>query len=76
MEAVYGWCKGLKFVEVQKMTNSFEGTTIRTLRRLEELVRQIATAAKAVGNSELEAKFVKGGELLKRDIVFCSSLYL
>ena len=35
-----------------------------------------ATAAKAVGNSELEAKFVKGGELLKRDIVFCGSLYL
>jgi ATP-dependent RNA helicase DOB1 len=76
MEAVFAWCKGAKFVEVQKLTGSFEGTTIRTLRRLEELVRQIATASKAIGNHELQAKFEQGSELIKRDIVFCSSLYL
>lgn len=76
MEAVFAWCKGAKFVEVQKLTNTFEGTTIRTLRRLEELVRQISTAASAIGNHELETKFTQGSELVKRDIVFCSSLYL
>lgn len=76
MEPVYAWCKGVKFIEVQALTNTFEGTTIRTLRRLEELVRQIAVAAKAIGNFELQTKFEKGGELLRRDIVFCSSLYL
>jgi superfamily II RNA helicase len=76
MEAVFAWCKGVKFVEVQKLTGSFEGTTIRTLRRLEELVRQIASAAKAIGDRELEEKFEEGSKLLKRDIVFCSSLYL
>jgi len=76
MEAVYAWCQGAKFVEVQKLTKAFEGTTIRTLRRLEELVRQITTAAKAIGNHELEEKFTKGGDMIRRDIVFCSSLYL
>lgn len=76
MEAVYAWCKGEKFVKVQKLTAAYEGTTIRTLRRLEELIRQISVAAKAIGNAELEAKFEKGSELIKRDIVFCSSLYL
>ena len=76
MEAVFAWCKGAKFVEVQKLTGSFEGTTIRTLRRLEELIRQIASATKAIGNQELMTKFEKAGELIKRDIVFCSSLYL
>lgn len=76
MEAVFAWCKGAKFVEVQKLTGSFEGTTIRTLRRLEELVRQITNAAKAFGDKELEAKFEEGSKLIKRDIVFCSSLYL
>lgn len=76
MEAVYAWCQGAKFVEVQKLTKAFEGSTIRTLRRLEELVRQIMTAAKAIGNQELEEKFTKGGDLIRRDIVFCSSLYL
>ena len=76
MEAVYAWCKGVKFIEVQKLTGTFEGTTIRALRRLEELVRQLASASKAIGNHELKEKFEKGSELLKRDIVFCSSLYL
>ena len=76
MEAVFAWCKGVKFLDVQKLTDSFEGTTIRTLRRLEELVRQITSAAKAIGDHELETKFEEGGKLLKRDIVFCSSLYL
>ena len=76
MEAVFAWCKGVKFVEVQTLTMTFEGTTIRTLRRVEELVRQIAVAAKAIGNTELQTKFEKGSELIKRDIVFCSSLYL
>mmetsp|Transcript_8181 Transcript_8181/g.11750 ORF Transcript_8181/g.11750 Transcript_8181/m.11750 type:complete len:106 (+) Transcript_8181:3332-3649(+) len=76
MEAVFAWCKGAKFVDVQKLTGSFEGTTIRTLRRLEELVRQLTSASKAIGNHELQKKFEQGSELIKRDIVFCSSLYL
>ena len=76
MEAVFAWCKGAKFVDVQQLTETFEGTTIRTLRRLEELVRQLSSAAKAVGNHELQLKFEQGSDLLKRDIVFCSSLYL
>lgn len=76
MEAVFAWCKGIKFVQVQELTGTFEGTTIRTLRRLEELVRQVAVAAKAIGNVELQTKFEKGSDLIKRDIVFCASLYL
>jgi len=76
MEAVYAWCKGAKFVEVQKLTGTFEGSTIRLLRRLEELIRQLAAASKAIGNLELQTKFEQGSEKLKRDIVFCSSLYL
>jgi ATP-dependent RNA helicase DOB1 len=43
---------------------------------LEELVRQITNAAKAIGDKDLEAKFEAGSKLIKRDIVFCSSLYL
>ena len=44
--------------------------------KVPELVRQLANAAKSIGNHELQTKFEKGSELLKRDIVFCSSLYL
>lgn len=41
------------------MTDVFEGSLIRTFRRLQELIRQMAMAAKAIGNSELEEKFLK-----------------
>jgi len=76
MDLVYRWCKGAKFVDICKMTNIFEGTIIRVMRRLEELLRQFAAAAKSIGNDQLEAKFNLGIQKLKRDIVFAASLYL
>ena len=36
------------------------GSIVRCIRRLEELLRQMCCAAKAIGNSELEAKFTEG----------------
>jgi ATP-dependent RNA helicase DOB1 len=76
MEVMYAWCRGAKFAQVCQMTNAFEGSIIRCIRRLEELLRQLASAAKAIGNADLEAKFNKGIEKIKRDIVFAASLYL
>lgn len=58
------------------MTDVFEGSIIRSMRRLEELLKQLVNAAKAIGNTELEAKFAEGITKLKRDIVFAASLYL
>jgi len=76
VDLVLAWCRGAKFAEICKMTDVYEGTIIRSLRRLEELLNEMSAAAKAIGNSELEAKFKKGQEKLKRDIVFAASLYL
>ena len=42
------------------MTDVFEGSLIRAFRRLEELLRQMAAAAKSIGNAELESKFCEG----------------
>lgn len=42
MEAVYSWCKGAKFSAVLEMTDGvFEGSLIRAMRRLEELLSQV-----------------------------------
>jgi len=76
MDVVYQWCKGAKFAEIIKMTDVFEGSIIRTIKRLEELLRQMCAAAKAIGNTELESKFAEGITKIKRDIVFAASLYL
>ncbi|KAH7676191.1 hypothetical protein AAVH_41898, partial [Aphelenchoides avenae] len=49
---------------------------IRCFRRLEELLREMVNAAKAIGDAVLEEKFETARTALKRDIVFSASLYL
>ncbi|KAH3850420.1 hypothetical protein DPMN_092831 [Dreissena polymorpha] len=76
MDVVHAWCNGCSFLEICKMTDIFEGSIIRCMRRLEETLRQMVQAAKAIGNTELENKFNEAIRLMKRDIVFAASLYL
>lgn len=76
MEVVFAWAKGAKFSKVCRMTDVFEGSIIRCMRRLEELLRQMASASHSIGNGELERKFNAGIERVKRDICFANSLYL
>nr|XP_033341153.1 exosome RNA helicase MTR4 [Megalopta genalis] len=76
MDVVYSWSKGATFLQICKMTDIFEGSIIRCMRRLEEVLRQLCQAAKNIGNTDLENKFSEAIKLIKRDIVFASSLYL
>ena len=76
MDVVYSWSKGSSFSEVCKMSDAFEGSIIRCMRRLEELLRQMSQAAKVIGNADLENKFGEADKAIKRDIVFAASLYL
>ncbi|KAJ3277291.1 ATP-dependent RNA helicase mtr4 [Borealophlyctis nickersoniae] len=76
MDVTYAWCQGAKFSQVVKMTDVFEGSIIRSMRRLEELQRQMIASSKTIGNTELENKFAEGINKIKRDIVFAASLYL
>ena len=54
----------------------YEGNLIRLFRRLEELLRQIAQAAKVMGSEDLQQKFELALTKVKRDIVAAKSLYL
>jgi superfamily II RNA helicase len=59
-----------------QMTDVYEGSLIRLFRRLEELLRQIAQAAKVMGSEELEKKFEVALTKVRRDLVAAQSLYL
>ncbi|GAV62147.1 DEAD domain-containing protein/Helicase_C domain-containing protein/DSHCT domain-containing protein/rRNA_proc-arch domain-containing protein [Cephalotus follicularis] len=76
MEAVYAWAKGSKFYEIMEITQVFEGSLIRAIRRLEEVLQQLILAAKSIGETEMESKFEDAVSKIKRDIVFAASLYL
>jgi hypothetical protein len=56
---------GQRLTHFSKMTDVYEGSLIRLFRRLEELLRQIAQAAKVMGSEELEQKFTAALELVR-----------
>ncbi|EST07464.1 Helicase, C-terminal [Kalmanozyma brasiliensis GHG001] len=78
MDLVLQWCNGAKFAEICKLTDVFEGSIIRCMRRLQELIRQLVSAAKAIGNEGLAEKFERTLGMLEREgsIIFSPSLYL
>jgi len=76
MDVILGWLEGKRFYEIMNQCDLYEGSVVRVIRRLEELVRELATAAKVIGNTELEKKLIEGRGRLKRGIIFAASLYL
>ena len=46
IEVTYDWCNGDDFQVVCKRTDSYEGSIIRTWRRLNQLLKDMATASK------------------------------
>lgn len=67
------WCNGSSFCDVCKLTDTYEGSIIRCLRRLEELLKQLQDCAKIFNNKELQQKFEAASQSLKRGIVFAAS---
>ncbi|CAK9325858.1 unnamed protein product [Citrullus colocynthis] len=76
MDVIYCWSKGASFSEVIQMTDIFEGSIIRSARRLDEFLNQLRAAANAVGEVTLERKFSAASDSLRRGIMFANSLYL
>ena len=76
MNVVYEWARGLSFNEIMQMSTEAEGTIVRVITRLDEICRQVKSAALIVGDSTLHSKMSEAQERIKRDIVFCASLYL
>lgn len=76
VNVVYEWSRGLSFNEIMQMSVEAEGTIVRVITRLDEICREVKNAALIVGDSGLHSKMGEAQERIKRDIVFCASLYL
>ncbi len=53
-----------------------QGSLVRAVRRLEELLRQLKEALDGVGETLLAARFEEASTRMRRDIIFAASLYL
>lgn len=76
MEPIYEWGRGMFFKDIMKITEVPEGTIVRVISRLDEVCRQVMNAARIIGDATLYEKMTFAQEKIKRDIVFCASLYL
>lgn len=76
MDVVYAWSKGAAFSELCQMTEIYEGSIIRHIRRLDEFLNQLQSASKKLGDEELAMKFHEARESIRRGIIFSNSLYL
>jgi ATP-dependent RNA helicase DOB1 len=63
--------------QVKNHTKSiFEGSLVRALRRLHELLLQLKGACDLIGDLDLALRFEVASGKLHRDVVFAASLYL
>ncbi len=76
MEVVYEWANGRSFGEIMTITEVQEGSIVRNIVRLEETCREFRSVARVIGDQKLYEKMEMASQQIKRDIVFCSSLYL
>ena len=75
--AVMAWAGGASFEKAWLLSPStYEGTLVRCLRALDEMLKQLAQAAAALGDVALSERFGLCGAQLHRGIAFSSSLYM
>ena len=73
---VYEWARGTPFRNITEMTLTQEGSIVRCITRLDELLKDVRNAARIIGNPSLYRKMEAASECIKRDIVFAASLYV
>ena len=76
VEAVLHWAEGMSFAEVAGYTDIPEGTIVRCVTRLHETCRELGSVARLIGDAQLGELVAEAATAVKRDIVFCSSLYV
>jgi len=70
------WAQGAPFKDICVWTPVQEGSIVRTIVRLSELLRETADVARVIGDSRLLSKVDTASRSIKRDIIFAASLYV
>jgi ATP-dependent RNA helicase DOB1 len=64
-------------VQIKQLAKSmFEGSIVRAIRRLYELLEQLKLACGILGDADLGERLEQAGIKIQRDVVFAASLYL
>ncbi|KFM66525.1 Helicase SKI2W, partial [Stegodyphus mimosarum] len=75
VNVVYEWARGTPFAEIMQKTDVDEGIIVRSIQRLNELLKDVRNGASLVGDTVLAQKMEEASHRIKRNIVFACSLY-
>jgi antiviral helicase SKI2 len=76
-EGVYLWACGRPFVDVCEIVPDIaEGSIVRSIVRLSELLREARNVGRIIGDPVLQDKADAAITLIKRDVIFAASLYV
>lgn len=75
---VRGWALGKSFAQICEDVGGdvAEGTIVRTIVRLCELLRETKNVGRVIGDPDLQAKAEEAIGLVRRDVIFAASLYI
>lgn len=76
VEVVYLWAHGVKFTDICEITQVPEGTIVRVINRISELLKEVKSFSRVVGDVSLYDKIAEADERIRRDICFAASLYV
>ena len=79
MKNILYWINGEKtFAQFcdEKISDVYGGSLVRTIRRLDELIKELILCADLLGNNNLKEKLENISKKIKRGIPFTASLYL
>ncbi|KAK8860769.1 hypothetical protein M9Y10_012435 [Tritrichomonas musculus] len=74
-QAVFDWASGKSFKDIMYTTDAPEGKIVWVINRVSEALKDFANAAQIMGCLDLSNNFQIAMEIIKRDIIFASSLY-
>lgn len=78
VRGVRAWANGESFAEVCGLYEGdvAEGTIVRTVVRLCQLIRELKNVGRVIGDPDLQNKADEAIDLCRRDVIFAASLYV
>lgn len=78
VKGVRDWAIGKTFAEVCAIYDGAvaEGTIVRTIVRLCELLRELKNVGRVIGDPALQSRAQEASDLCRRDVIFAASLYV
>lgn len=76
VHSIYEWSCGKDFRVITQFTESLEGAIVRKILKVDRMMTSIEDNLDLIKDPGIRNKFVQAHALIRRDVVFSSSLYV